>query len=155
MNAAIRNYLVIIDATPESRVALRFAARRAVKTDGHLTLLHIIPPADFIQWGGVQHMMEAEAQEKAETLLTEVAEQVMAETGLRPSIDVRMGKPADEVLMALGGDTAIHALVLGAAAKGAPGPLVAFFAGETAGQLPCPIVIVPGGLTDEAIERLA
>lgn len=155
MNGSVRNYLVIIDATPESRIALRFAARRAVKTDGHLTLLHIIPPADFIQWGGVQHMMEAEAQEKAETLLTEVAEQVMAATGLRPSIDVRMGKPTEEVLKALGGDTTIHALVLGAAAKGAPGPLVAFFAGETAGQLPCPIVIVPGSLTDEAIERLA
>lgn len=150
-----RSYLVVVDDTPESRVALRFAARRAAKSGGHVSLLHVIPPADFIQWGGVQNMMEAEAQEKAEALLNEVAEQVVAETAIRPSISVRTGKPAEAVLKALSGDATIHALVLGAAAKGAPGPLVTFFAGETAGQLPCPVVIVPGGLDNEAIERLA
>lgn len=155
MSEPARNYLVVVDDTLESRVALRFAARRARKTGGQLLLLHVIPPTDFIQWGGVQNVMEAEAQEKAEALLAEVAEQVVAETGLRPSMEVRTGKPADEVLKALSGDMTIHTLVLGAAAKGAPGPLVAFFSGETAGQLPCPVVIVPGGLTDEAVEQLA
>jgi nucleotide-binding universal stress UspA family protein len=155
MTEPARSYLVVVDDTPESRVALRFAAKRAAKSGGHVSLLHIIPPTDFIQWGGVQEMMEAEAQEKAEALLNEVAEQVVAETGLRPSVGVRMGEPTEEVLKALSGDDTVHTLVLGAASKGAPGPLVAFFSGEAAGQLPCPVVIVPGGLDDEALERLA
>ena len=150
-----RNYLVVVDDTPESRVALRFAARRAAKNAGRVSLLHVLPPIDFIQWGGVQEVMEAEAQAKAEALLTEVAEEVMSEIGVRPSISVRSGKPAEQVLKALQDDDSIHTLVLGAASKGAPGPLVAFFSGETAGQLPCPVVIVPGSLSEEAIDRLA
>lgn len=150
-----RNYLVVIDDTPESRVALRFAARRAAKNAGRVSLLHVIAPIDFIQWGGVQEVMEAEAQSKAETLLMQVAEEVMTETGIRPSISVRSGTPTEQVLKALGSDDSIHTLVLGAASKGAPGPLVAFFSGEAAGQLPCPVVIVPGGLSEEAIDRLA
>ncbi len=149
-----RSYLVVVDDTPESRVALRFAARRAAKNDGRVSLLHVIPPTDFIQWGGVQEVIEAEAQEKAEALLSAVAEEVGAETGVRPSFSVRHGKPADEVLKAVTADGDLQLLVLGAAPNGAPGPLVAFFSGEAAGQLPCPVLIVPGGLDEDAIARL-
>ena len=38
----------------------------------------------------------------------------------------------------------IAALVLGAAASGAPGPLVTHFAGAEAGALPVPVMIIPG-----------
>jgi nucleotide-binding universal stress UspA family protein len=150
-----RSYLVVVDDTPESRLALRFAALRAAKTAGQVSLLHVIPPTDFIQWGGVQDVIEAEAREKAETLLAEVADEVMSGTGIRPTIGVRCGKPAEEVLKAMAEDSTVQLLVLGAASKGAPGPLVSFFSGEAAGQLPCPVMIVPGGLDAEALERLA
>jgi nucleotide-binding universal stress UspA family protein len=84
-----------------------------------------------------------------------VAEQVHTESGIRPSVSVRHGQPTEEVLKALSEDSTVRALVLGAASKGSPGPLVAYFSGEAAGQLPCPVTIVPGGLDDEALERLA
>lgn len=149
-----RSYLVVVDDTPESRVALRFAARRAARNGGQVSLLHVIPPTDFIQWGGVQDVIEAEAQEKAEALLSAIVEEVMAETGIRPSVSVRLGKPAEEVLKAVIADRSLQMLVLGAASSGAPGPLVAFFSGEAAGQLPCPVLIVPGALDEPALARL-
>ncbi len=40
-------------------------------------------------------------------------------------------------------------------ATGAPGPLVAHFAGADAGALPVPLMIVPGSLTPEQIDRLS
>jgi hypothetical protein len=49
----------------------------------------------------------------------------------------------------------VAALVLGAAPKGAPGPLVAHFTGIDAGALPCPVMIIPGSLSREDIERLS
>jgi hypothetical protein len=49
----------------------------------------------------------------------------------------------------------IAALVLGAAATGAPGPLVTHFAGPDAGALPVPVMIIPGSLDREAIDRLS
>jgi len=45
--------------------------------------------------------------------------------------------------------------VLGAAPKGAPGLLVTHFAGQDAGSLPCPVMVIPGGLDRETIERLS
>ena len=49
----------------------------------------------------------------------------------------------------------IAALVLGAAESGDPGPLVAFFTGKDAGKLPCPVMIIPGSLSDERLEQLS
>ena len=49
----------------------------------------------------------------------------------------------------------IAALVLGAAEEGAPGPLVTHFAGVDAGRLPVPVMIVPGGLSVEQLDRLS
>ena len=48
----------------------------------------------------------------------------------------------------------VAALVLGAAAEGDPGPLVDHFSGSVVGSLPCPLVIVPGRLGDEGLDRL-
>jgi hypothetical protein len=56
---------------------------------------------------------------------------------------------------AIEGNPEIAALVLGAAESGAPGPLVSHFAGADAGKLPVPIMIIPGSLTGEAIDRLS
>ena len=49
----------------------------------------------------------------------------------------------------------IAALVLGAAPSGHPGPLVANFAGNDAGLLPCPVMIIPGSLSDDRLEQLS
>jgi nucleotide-binding universal stress UspA family protein len=148
-------FLVVIDDTAESAAALRYAARRAKAAGGGVMLLHVMPKPEFLLSGGVQELMAAEAEEAAQALLARKAEEVIAIGGIRPALAVRQGKPTEQVAKVVEEDRSIRALVLGAAAKGAPGPLVSFFAGERAGNLPCVVVIVPGGLSDEAIDRLA
>ena len=49
----------------------------------------------------------------------------------------------------------VAALVLGAAASGNPGPLVSNVTGADAGKLPCPVMIIPGGLSVEDIDKLS
>jgi hypothetical protein len=49
----------------------------------------------------------------------------------------------------------IAALVLGAAAQGAPGPLIAHFTGINAGTLPCPVMVIPGSLSDAQLDDLS
>jgi hypothetical protein len=49
----------------------------------------------------------------------------------------------------------VCALVLGAAPSGSPGPLVADLTGTDAGMLPCPVMIIPGSMTDERLEQLS
>lgn len=149
-----RTYLVVVDNTPESRVAMRFAALRASHVGARVCLLHTMPPTEFIQWGGVQELIEAETKDKAEALLAGVADELFALSGQRPGMIVRQGEATTAVLETVTADPSIKALVLGAAQKGAPGPLVSFFAGERAGALPCLVMIVPGGLDDLRLSDL-
>ena len=55
-----RKFLVIADGSEESSKALHFASLRAAHTEGAVTLLAVIGPADFQHWLGVEDIMRAE-----------------------------------------------------------------------------------------------
>jgi hypothetical protein len=151
----MRIYLVVIDESPESEIALRFAARRAVKTGGGVEILALMPPAEFVAFGGVQATIEEEARIHAEALVAGAAGTLLEESGLRPSITVRQGDGPKIIREVIADNPSIAALVLAAAASGVPGPLVSYFASADAGVLPIPLMIIPGSLDREAIDRLS
>src|ERR1700729_1712352 len=121
----VRKFLVVVDKTPECRVALRYAARRAQHTTGRVTLLAISSPPDFQQWRGVESIMEDEAHAEAEALVHAAAKTVNELAGLIPAAGT---------------------------GKAGPGPLVSMFA---TGSHAIPVTIVPGTLTDAAIDAIA
>ena len=151
----MRIYLVVIDDTPEAAIALRFAARRAVKTGGGVEILTLLPPQEFIAFGGVQATIEEEARRHAQGLVAGAAGTLIEESGLSPSITVREGDGPKVIREIIAANPDIAALVLGAAASGAPGALVTHFTGADAGTLTVPIMIVPGSLNREQIDRLS
>jgi len=151
----MRTYLVVIDETDEARLALRFASRRAAKTGGTVHILALVEQADFVAWGGVQATMEEEARDRAEQLVTAAAGSIFDEMGVRPAITVKPGEEIDVVKVMLEEHPGIAALVLGAAAQGAPGPLIAHFTGVNAGTLPCPVMVIPGSLSDAQLDELS
>ncbi|MFL6732328.1 MAG: universal stress protein [Sphingomicrobium sp.] len=150
-----RTYLVVVDDSAESRVALRFAARRAAKTSGRIEVLGIVEPQDFVQFGGVQAAIEEEQRHRIEGVVSAAIGEILDESGIDASIILRQGEVVKTVRDYLAGRDDAAALVLGAAPSGSPGPLVANFTGNDAGQLPCPVMIIPGSLTDEQLERLS
>jgi nucleotide-binding universal stress UspA family protein len=147
----MRSYLVVMDETTEAGVALRWTARRAARTGLGIVILAMIAPQEFVQWGGVQAAIEEEARLRAEAMVLQASGAVMEEAGVRPSILVREGDPV-KIIAELLKQNEFAALVLGAAAEGGPGPLVNHFSGSVAGSLPCPLVIVPGSLPEEALD---
>jgi nucleotide-binding universal stress UspA family protein len=151
----VRTYLVVIDESDEARLALRFASRRAAKTGGAVHILALIEKADFVAWGGVQATMEAENREKAEELVKSAAGTIFEELGLQPEITVRDGAGVEVVRNLLEERPEIAALVLGAAPQGTPGPMVAHFTGNNAGSLRCPVMVIPGSLSDEQLDQLS
>ena len=151
----MRTYLAVVDETKEAELALRFAARRAAKTGGTVLVLAFVEKAEFVQWGGVQATIEEEARQRAESLVQSAAGTLVQEAGIRPSITVRQGEPVTVIRELLAENDQIAALVLSAAASGSPGPLVSYFTGTDAGKLPCPVMIIPGSLTREAVDRLS
>lgn len=150
----MRVYLVIMDETDEAHVALRFAARRAARTGGQVHLLALVPRQPFVAFGGIQATIEEEARARAEALVTAAAGSLLGEGGQAPAIAVRQGEGIEVIRDYLAEHPEIAALVLGAAAAGGPGPLVSHFSGS-AGQLPCPVYVIPGSISDEALQRLS
>ena len=150
----MRVYLVIIDETQEAHGAVRFAARRAADTGGAVHLLALVPRQEFSAFGAVQETIEEEARDRAEVMANSAAGGLMSESGMMPQISVRVGDGKTVINEYLAEHPEVAALVLGAAAEGAPGPLVTHFS-ACAGQLPCPLFIVPGGLTEEEIDKIS
>jgi nucleotide-binding universal stress UspA family protein len=149
----MRSYLVVMDGSEEAPAALRYAARRAARTGGTVDILAIVEPAEFSILGAVQAAMEEEAKLRAEAMVAQATGAIAEEAGIKPAITVRQGDAIKAVNEMLRERTDIAVLVLAAGEKG-PGPLMSHFAGSGASSLPCPLVIVPAGLSDEALDRL-
>ena len=150
-----RTYLVVVDDSEEARVALRFAARRAAKTNGRIEVLGIVEPQAFVQWGGVQSAIEEEQRLRIEGVVSAAVGEILDEAGIQAKIIVQQGEPVKAVRDYIGEREEVAALVLGAAPSGNPGPLVANFCGNDSGKLPCPVMLIPGSLSDERLESLS
>ena len=148
-----RKFLVVVDKTPECRVAVRFATRRAQHTGGRVTMLCAAHQAEFQEWRGVEEIMQDDAHQEAERLLHDAAKAVNELSGILPELVILHGPARDCLIELLESDKDISILVLASGTtKEGPGPLVGMVAG---GEYPIPVTIVPGDLSDEAIDSLA
>ena len=148
-----RKFLVVIDKTKESAVALRFATRRDQHTGGRVTLLCAATPPDFQQWRGVEEIMRDEAYAEAEGMLHEAAKVVNELSGILPELVILYGLTTECVGQLLRQDKDISILVLASGTgKEGPGPLVSMFG---AAVQAIPVTIVPGNFTDAQVDALA
>jgi nucleotide-binding universal stress UspA family protein len=150
-----RTYLVVVDDSAEARVALRFAARRAAKTSGRIEVLGVVEPQDFVQFGGVQAAIEEEQRLRIEGVVSSAIGEILDESGVEANIIIQQGEAVKTVRDYVAERADVAALVLGAAPSGNPGPLVANLCGNDAGALPCPVMLIPGSLSDERLEQLS
>ncbi|UDF03581.1 universal stress protein [Asticcacaulis sp. AND118] len=153
----MRKFLVIADDSAEFRAALGYASVRARVTQGMVTLLRVLPPTDYSQWAGVRDEIEREQREEAETLLSTLSDQAAVKSGRPAEIIIKTGQMKDAIREVLNADSDIKIIVIGASG-GNPGPLVNLLVREGVGTLggtrPVPVTVVPGDLSDEAIEEL-
>ncbi|BDI61145.1 universal stress protein [Qipengyuania nanhaisediminis] len=150
----MRTFLVITDESDEARAALRFAARRAVAVDGAVHILALVAQQNFSAFGGVQATIEQEARDRAEMLAHGVAGNLLAESGIMPTISVKIGNGQKIVSAFLESHKEVAALILGAAKGGNPGPLVTYFA-ACAGSLPCPLYVIPADYDERDSDHMA
>jgi len=151
-----RKFLVVVDKTPESRVAVRFATRRAQHTGGRVTLLCVAQHDDFQQWRGVEEIMRDEAHQEAEALIYEAAKAVNELSGILPELVILHGQASECLTELIKNDSDISILVLAAGpSKEGPGPLISAFIGGGAGAHRIPVTVVPGGLSESEIDGIA
>jgi nucleotide-binding universal stress UspA family protein len=151
-----RKLLVIADESPECRLALRYAARRAQHTGGRLSLLYVSVPSGFEHWMAVEARMREEAREEAEKLLHALAGEVNRVANMFPELVIREGQKKDEIAALIKEDPSIALLVLGAGTgREGPGPLVSGLSSDIASVYPIPVTIVPGTMSEAEIDAIA
>lgn len=152
-----RKFLVIADDSPECRKALYFAARRALATNAHVTILTTTERGDFSHWVGVEEASKREAEAAAEALLESMAEDAEGITGERPELLLREGDRRNVLAEILEDDPLISLLILGASPSSeGPGPLVSALArgkGLFNGRA-VPVTVVPGDMECSEIDAL-
>lgn len=149
-------FLVCVDDSLHSRVAVRFACLRALRTGARVVLLHIVEPADFQHWMAIGDLMQKENREEAEMVLQEIAAEVNEWAGIMPELVVREGRIGEEILDHLAEDKDVNFIIVGARPPTeGRGKLVRWLAGQLAGELHIPLTIIPGNLNDDEIRRLA
>lgn len=151
----MRKFLVVLDDSRECLNAIRYAALRAGHTGGGVQVLSIISPEEFQGWLGVAEVMRAEARERIEGHFAVFAKWMRDRQGIEPELVIREGEAVAEILAQIGDDPEVGVLVLAASDdKSGPGPLVTALS-RSAGSLPVPVTIVPGGLSKERMEAIA
>ena len=154
--APARVFLVVVDDTPELKLAIRYACLRAKKTGGRVAMLHVTAPEEMQEWIGVSRLIRDEARQQAEALMQKMAAEVQKLSGAMPVLYFREGDRREEVMSLIDEEPSISILVLGASTgpKG-PGPLVLALTSKYVGKLRLPVTIVPGNLTNEDVDHIA
>lgn len=155
-DTTMRVFLVVVDETPEQRIAVHYAARRAAHTGGRLALLYVIEPTELQHFRAIEELARAERREEAEELLHRLCDEIAPIAGSMPMVYIREGRRRDELIGLISEEPTISILVLaaGTGTEG-PGPLVSYLTGKPAARLRIPITIVPGGLTIEQVDALS
>lgn len=149
-------YLVCVDDTEVSRMALRFACIKAQRRGITIEMLHVIEKQDMQALGMIADKMAQEQRSNAEALLKELAAQAHAATGISPSIWLREGNPSDEILAHIMEQPDINMLVLGVNPESKSGNRVINWVTSKAGdKLLIPVMLVPSNLTDSQMQQLA
>ena len=151
--SSMRIYLVVVDDTPEAEAALRFAARRAVKTGGGVEIRGADPPT------GVHRLRRRAGDDRGRAPAATPRRWFRARRGRLSrnracaprSRCARATAPSDHPR-----DHRRRLLTSPrwCSARRRPArraQLVAHFAGTDAGALPVPVMIIPGSLTRDAI----
>lgn len=153
--AKVRIFLVVVDDSPELKVALRYACLRARNTGGRVALLYVTEPVAMDSLMSFDRMLRDEQRAEAEQKLQRLAREVNGLAGTLPCLIIREGERGEALLALLDSDENISVLVLGAGTgKAGPGPLITFLTNRAVSRLHIPLTIVPGGMTDAELEAI-
>ena len=151
-----KKFLIVIDESKELEKAIYFAAKRAIHTDGKLSLLYIVDPAVNAQWSRIENLIEQEATSEAKKLCRVWVQKIKSRFDIDSEVIIKMGDRCEELLKLVEEDKSIRFLVLASSANNEePGPLIKALTGKKIKDLSIPMVIIPGSLSEKEIDLIA
>jgi hypothetical protein len=153
-----RKLLCIADDSPECRDGVYFGALRAARTDAKLVILRVVEPMDPGLWAAMGEAMRERMRLEALADLQTLSDVAWGVAQLSPDLIVREGSLETEIRALIDETPSVKTLLLAASSgRGGAGPLVSAALRGTFGfgARAVAIMIVPAGLSDEALNDLA
>lgn len=149
-------YLVCIDDTDVSRTALRFACIKAHMRNIRIDMLHVVAPIEMQAIPALADKMQEEQLAEAEEMLQLLAQEAKSISGVEPSIIIRHGNPADEILAQIQNDYYTNMLVLGVTPNSSSGrKVISALVNQSCEKIHLPIMLVPGSMSEAEMYELA
>jgi nucleotide-binding universal stress UspA family protein len=155
---AERKLLCVADDSPECRDAVYFGALRAARTSAKLVIVRVIEPMDPGLWAAMGEAMRERMRLEALADLQTLSDVAWSASAVTPDLIVKEGSFESEIRALIDATPSVKTLLLAAASnRSGPGPLVtaALRGGFGFGARAVAIMIVPAGLTDQALDELA
>jgi len=156
MQQTNRKYLVCVDGRDECKIALRLACMKAAKRGGKVSMLHIVPPADFQTLGAIADKMREERISDGKALLISLCAEAENNFELTPETILLEGSAGDKIVEAAMNNPDVIMIALGVAPQHhtGRGKLTAWLVGQLGGALLVPVLLVPNNLTDQQLATL-
>lgn len=146
--------LVSLDTTNASKIALRYACRKAQKSGFAVQILMVIESS----YKGMLFVSQAIGKDKrmqVEKHLKILTDEVAKETGIVPSISIREGDIVSEIIREIKSMPNCTMLVLGKSYNSlSDNTVLPKLSKHIGGKIKVPIAIVPECLTEEYLARL-
>ncbi len=140
-------FLVVVDGTEESMMAIDYASQFANAQQGYVALLNVIEKTYVQNWKNVEDKIQKDLRAQAEQMIWDAAGRVFENTKAIPMISIEEGSPSDLIVKTVEENKNIISLVLASASNSSnPGPMVSYFSGKGLARLHVPLMVIPGSL---------
>ena len=105
-------FLVCVDASEECKAALKFACMRAKNSNGLVLILYVVEPNDMQHFAGVEKVMEREADEEAERVLSGLQKETFQHFAIKIETRIAYGSKYASIvnLMTCGALFGLHSI---------------------------------------------
>ncbi len=150
-----RKVLVLVNGDLSTRAAVAWAANWVTRTGDSMVLLHVIEPDHAMGFGVMQDLMRAEQWQAAERMLATFSGYAEKLTGQVPAHMVREGRLKETVREVLKVEPDLSILVIAASHReSGPAPLIAYLSSRMGSRVQVPMVLVPGTMTSDEIDKM-
>lgn len=149
------NILVCIDTTSASSIAVRYACYKANKTGFTVHILAVIE-ASYKSLLFAAQAVGKDKRMQLEEHLRKLMKEIHAETGITPTVSIREGDIAEEIIKEIKNDEDCAMVVLGKSRSSLSDNMVLPMISKRIGtKIKVPVVIVPENMDEDHLKRLA
>lgn len=149
------NYLVCVNKEKYSTTVLHYACRKVKKNKGKLLVLHVLKPIDHYSFGIITEKLYLERETESKETIKKLKEVTKQYTGINVEFILKEGIIENEIVKIIEEKNHIDMLIVGSEPENnSKSIILASLVSQIGKKLFIPVLIIPGDLTPDKINKL-